>query len=95
MLNVLNDIKTRIVARGVGDLANFEFRTVKTGITLCQICRFDSKLSAINYLYSANASLSPLLYVQGENGSLFQVYENEFNHLWELNAPQNIVIQSP
>ena len=64
---------------------HFEYRQVKTGTVLCQICRFDGTLTAIQYLYSEVASRTPILLVNGSDTELFLVYAREFDRLWELN----------
>lgn len=65
-------------------LGSFEFRTLKEGLIVSQICRTDSRLTAVQYLYSVVASRSPLVDVRGSDTELFQVYMDEFDTLWEL-----------
>ena len=67
--------------------ANFELRMLKGGVVVAQICRTDSKLTAIQYLYSAVASRTPLLEVEGEESDLFEVYLEEFEQVWKLATP--------
>lgn len=63
---------------------SFEFRTLKNGLIVCQLCRTDSRITAVQYLYSVVASRSPLLDVRGNDTELFKVYLNEFESLWNL-----------
>jgi hypothetical protein len=62
-------------------------RKVSKGLIVCQLCRIDSEMTVINYLYSDVASNNPLIVVRGKETTLFDVYEKEFNNLWELNKP--------
>jgi hypothetical protein len=62
---------------------SFEFRTLREGTILTQLCRTDARLTALQYLYSAHASGSPLLEVSGEDSELFKVYMDEFKMLWD------------
>lgn len=64
--------------------ANFEFRTLKNGMIVCQLCRTDSELTMVQYLYSVVASRSPLMLIRGRDTQLFDVYSKEFDHLWEI-----------
>lgn len=61
-----------------------EFRVVKQGLISTQIVRTDSRITAVQYLFHAVASRSPLIDVFGENSSLFQCYSEEFNSMWKL-----------
>jgi hypothetical protein len=65
-------------------LGSFEFRTLKEGLIVSQICRTDSRLTAVQYLYSVVASRSPLVDVRGSDSELFKVYLHEFDSLWQL-----------
>lgn len=62
----------------------FEFRTLKEGLVVSQLCRTDSHLTAVQYLYSVVASRSPLIDVRGSDTELFQIYMSEFESLWNL-----------
>ncbi len=68
-------------------LGSYEFRTLKEGLVVCQICRTDSRLTAVQYLYSVVASRSPLVDVRGADTELFQVYMEEFETLWSSAQP--------
>jgi hypothetical protein len=63
---------------------SYEFRVLKQGIVVTQLCRTDSHLTSVQYLYSVVASRSPLIDVRGVDSELFQVYVNEFEWLWKL-----------
>ncbi len=63
---------------------SFEFRTLKNGLIVCQLCRTDSRVTAVQYLYSVVASRSPIVDVRGNDTELFQVYMTEFESLWNL-----------
>jgi hypothetical protein len=65
-------------------LGSFELRTLKEDLIVSQICRTDSRLTAVQYLYSVVASRSPLIDVRGMDTELFQVYMDEFDALWDL-----------
>jgi len=70
---------------------SFEFRTVRTGVIPCQICRTDDEMTLIPYLYSVIASLSPLLLIRGgQTSRLFVTFANEFEELWRLNRPPQL-----
>lgn len=68
----------------VTDAVRFEFRHIRNGMVTCQICRTDSNMTVIPYLYSAVASCTPIISIAGADTALFNVYENEFECLWEL-----------
>ena len=68
---------------------SFEFRTVKQGLTVNQICRFDDEIRVIPYLWSVVASSSPLLVIEGATTGLFKTYQAEFENLWEINGPNS------
>lgn len=63
---------------------SYEFRTLKQGLATSQICRTDSRLTVVQYLYSVVASRSPLIEVYGTDTELFKVYIEEFESLWKL-----------
>ena len=65
---------------------SYEFRTLRRGLVVSQICRTDADLTAVQYLYSVGAARSPLVFVNGLDTELFKVYMNEFEHLWELGS---------
>ena len=67
---------------------SFEFRQAIRGTVLCQICRVDDEMTVIQYLYSAVASVTPMVVVRGTESGLFKVYSEEFESLWTLNDPQ-------
>jgi hypothetical protein len=69
---------------GTTPSGSYEFRVLKTGLVVSQICRTDSQLTAVQYLYSVVASRSPLVDVRGTDSALFKVYMNEFENLWLL-----------
>jgi hypothetical protein len=68
-------------------LGSFELRTVKKGLITCNICRTDTQIAVVNYLYWQQTTNSPLLLLQQTNDqmSLFQAYQDEFDQLWDLN----------
>jgi hypothetical protein len=76
-------------------VGSFEFRTLKEGTILMQLCRTDARLTAIQYLYSAIASQSPLLEVNGKDSELFNVYMKEFEKLWKSGTPVEEVPPKP
>jgi len=61
---------------------SFEFRVLRDGMIVTQICRFDQFLTSIQYLYSEVASRNPLLEISGSDSRLFAVYTAEFESLW-------------
>jgi hypothetical protein len=75
------------VREGEKPRGKFEFRMVRKGLIVCQICRTDDVLIAVPYLFSVVASESPLIVVQGDKSGLYQVYQKEFVQLWNLNSP--------
>ena len=89
---VTEEIKTaKLTFKGIADSLNgltpagsFEFRVLKKGLVVTQICRTDSLLTAVQYLYYAVASRNPLVEVRGTDSELFKVYMNEFENLWKL-----------
>lgn len=62
----------------------YEFKVLKKGLIVTDLCRTDSEIAAAHYLYSVVASVSPLLEVKGRESDLFKVYKGEFESLWEL-----------
>ncbi len=72
---------------GTPSAANLQLRVLKGGLIFTQICRTDSTLTSIQYLYSAVASRTPLLEVTGEDSELFQQYMREFDQIWALAIP--------
>jgi hypothetical protein len=88
--DLFRNIERRVAAIPASEQrGRFEYRQVKTGTVLCQICRFDGMLTAIQYLYSEVASRTPIVLVNGSDTELFQVYAREFERLWELNQPNS------
>ena len=69
-------------------LGSFELRTVKRGLITCNICRTDTQMAVVNYLYWQQTTNSPLMLLQQNNDqvNLFQVYQDEFDQLWDLNG---------
>ena len=65
-------------------LGSFQFKTLKKGIITTQICRTDSQITSIQYLYTVIASRSPLFEVVGSDTTLFKLYMSEFDKIWEL-----------
>lgn len=65
-------------------LGSYKFLTLKEGLVVTQICRADSRITAVQYLYSVVASRSPLVDVRGVDTELFQIYMKEFETLWKL-----------
>jgi hypothetical protein len=70
--------------KGTQSSGNFEFRTLKKGVIVCQLCRTDSELTMVQYLYSVVASRSPVMLIRGQDTQLFDVYSREFERLWEI-----------
>lgn len=79
---VFIDISSHL--KGTHSSGNFEFRTLKKGLVVCQLCRTDSELTMVQYLYSVVASRSPIMLIRGQDSQLFDVYSKEFEHLWEI-----------
>jgi hypothetical protein len=75
-------------ANQANTLGSFELRTAKKGLITCNICRTDSQMAVVNYLYWQQTTNSPLMLLQKTNdqANLFQVYQDEFDQLWDLNA---------
>jgi hypothetical protein len=69
-------------------LGSFELRTVKKGLITCNICRTDTQMAVVNYLYWQQTTNSPLMLLQQNNDqvNLFQMYQDEFDQLWDLNG---------
>jgi len=66
---------------------SFEIKILKAGLIVTQLVRTDSTITAIQYLYHAVASRTPLLEVYGEDTELFKRYGEEFESLWRLAEP--------
>ena len=69
---------------GLKSPCGLEFRTVKKGLISTQIVRTDSRITAVQYLFHAVASRTPLIDASGESSSLFEIYREEFDSMWEL-----------
>jgi hypothetical protein len=65
---------------------HLEMKTLKKGLIPMQICRTDNNLTMVQYIFSEIASRSPILVVKGEESSLYKIYQNEFDKLWELST---------
>ncbi len=65
---------------------HLEIRTLRFGLIVTQLCRTDETLTAVQYLFHAVASRSPLLEISGSHTKLFKVYMDEFEHLWNAGA---------
>jgi hypothetical protein len=65
-------------------LDGFHFRLLRSGLIVTQLCRTDSRLTSIQYLFSSVASRSPLLDVSGSDTELFRIYVQEFEAIWSL-----------
>lgn len=83
--NAFSSISDRLASSDVA--GTFEFRTLKNGLIVCQLCRTDSELTMVQYLFSEVASRSPLLVIRGQDTQLFEIYMREFERLWELGEP--------
>jgi hypothetical protein len=81
---VFEEIASKV--KSMGGNGSYALRTLKRGLVVTQICRTDSQLTAVQYLYSGVASRSPLLEVRGEESKLFGVFTNEFDRLWDLGS---------
>jgi len=84
--NYMNYVNAELIK--IGKSENFSFRKCTKGLIQSQLCRMDEKLHVTPYLYSVNASSSPLFLIKGSSSDVFIKYENEFNSLWELNAQE-------
>lgn len=80
--SVFNSILERL--ENVETTGSLEFRTLVNGLILCQICRTDNELTMVQYLHSQIGTTSPIILVKGIDSTLFKVYDNEFEKLWEL-----------
>ena len=65
----------------------YQFRTLKKGLIVTQLCRTDSRITSVQYLYSVVASRSPLLDVTGAESELGRIYVDEFESLWAIGDP--------
>ncbi len=83
--NIIQEVQATQTANSPGD---FELRTAKEGLITCNICRTDSTMIVVSYMYWQKAVTSPLLLIlqSQEEPNLFQAYKEEFDRLWELNA---------
>src|SRR6266567_2350888 len=83
--NIIQEVQATQTANSPGD---FELRTAKEGLITCNICRTDSTMIVVSYMYWQKAVTSPLLLIlqSQEEPNLFQAYQEEFDRLWELNA---------
>lgn len=81
---VKNEIQSSNHANTSG---SFELRTVKKGLITCSICRTDSQMAVGTYLYWQHVTNSPLMLLEqnSDEANLFQVYQDEFDKLWNLN----------
>jgi hypothetical protein len=61
-----------------------KLRVLKKGLIVTQIARMDDRITAVQYLYHAVASRTPLLEVFGDKSALFQCYKEEFDSMWKL-----------
>lgn len=85
---VFDSIDSKLISLPSGTVrGSLEFRTIRKGVALCQICRTDNEMTVINYMYSVIASHSPLILIRGSDSHLFSAYLREFDGLWELNPP--------
>ncbi len=75
-------------ANYANSLGSFELRTVKKGLITCNVCRTDTQMTVVNYLYWQQTTNSPLMLLQqnSDQVNLFQVYQDEFDQLWDLNG---------
>lgn len=84
--NIHNNIE-RIASSSGGKLSgSFEVKSLCKGLIVCQICRTDSEMTVVNYLFSVVASQSPLMLIKGQDTKLFKAYMREFDQLWELGS---------
>ena len=61
-----------------------KLRVLKKGLIVTQIARMDDRITAVQYLYHAVASRTPLLEVFGDKSALFRCYKDEFDSMWKL-----------
>jgi len=83
--NIRQKVQMSKTANSSGD---FELRTAREGLITCNICRTDTSMIVVSYMYWQKAVTSPLLLIlqSQEESNLFQAYQEEFDHLWEYNA---------
>lgn len=83
---VFEDLQQKVQAANLP--GTFKLRTVKKGLVTCNICRTDTQMTVVNYLYWQQTTNSPLMQLQKTNdqANLFQVYQDEFDQLWDLNV---------
>jgi hypothetical protein len=84
--NIRQEVQKSKTAHSSGD---FELRTAREGLITCNICRTDANMIVVSYMYWQKAVTSPLLLIlqSQKEPNLFQAYQEEFDHLWELNVP--------
>lgn len=63
---------------------SIEYRKIRKGLILNQICRVDGKLLVIPYIYSANTSECPLFVIENTEKPLFKKFEKEFESMWRI-----------
>lgn len=81
--DVFEQISREVVGKGYP--GTLKLVKVKKGVILSQICRIDSTITIIPYMYSCNTSETPLMEAEGGDKKLYKKYVKEFNSLWELN----------
>lgn len=68
---------------------SFEYRKVKHGLVMGQICIFDYEAYITPYLHSITTPHSPMLIIKGSESKAFIKYQNEFDAMWKLNETEN------
>ncbi len=81
---LLNALITRI-SHTTNVKGSLEYIKVSNGLVMCQICRIDTTMSVIQYMYSVNTPQNPLIVINDANSKMFMKFSYEFDSLWELN----------
>lgn len=85
---VFENVRLKVQAMKSADSSgDFEVRAARKGLITCNLFRADTEMVVVNYIYWQQAVMSPLILVQhgNEESNLFQIYQKEFDHIWELN----------
>lgn len=85
---LLNSLIARI-SQANNIKGSLEYIKVSKGLIMCQICRIDTTMSVIQYMYSVNTPQNPLIIINDANSKMFMKYLYEFDSLWELNMKGN------
>lgn len=66
---------------------SIQYKKLKGGLIVSQICRVDGRQYIIPYIYSVNTSQCPLLVLENADKPLFVKYAKEFESMWSFDAP--------